>query len=254
MERTVKTYGKAAIIGQLKQDILLLEGFKPESGESPLRFGLGPLEKVFPYGIFPVAAIHEFLCDRDEQFSACKGFLSVLLAVLMQEQKACIWISPFPQVFPAALSSFGLSPDRIIFIQLRRDRDILWAMEEALKCSGVAAVVAELQDLSFAASRRLQLAVERSRVTGFVLRRNSRKINTTACVARWRISPLPSKLNGEMPGVGFPQWRTELLKVKNGQADTWNITWTPQGLAVTNDKQNLIPTLRKIIERDKTAS
>lgn len=40
-------------------------------------------------------------------------------------------------------------------------------MEEALKCGGLAAVVGEVQDISFTASRRLQLAVEQSGVTGF---------------------------------------------------------------------------------------
>ena len=230
METAAKT--KKNIITQLKQDILRLEGFKPQTAGNETSFGLGMLEKSFPYGEFPTAAVHEFLCDEEEDTASTNGFLTILLAVLMQNQQSCIWISPFPQVFPPALTNFGIHPDRIIFIQLRKDRDILWAMEEALKCNGLAAVVAELQDLNFAQSRRLQLAVENNRITGFVLRKDSKKISTTACVARWRISPLPSFTEKGLPGVGFPQWQVELLKVKNGQPSVFKATVTPKGLMV----------------------
>ncbi|WP_148233512.1 ImuA family protein [Pseudopedobacter saltans] len=128
-------------------------------------------------------------------------------------------------------------------------------MEEALKCKGLAAVVAELQELSFSQSRRLQLAVESSRVSGFVLRRDTRKINTTACVARWRISPQPSLLLEKgLPGVGFPQWQVELLKVKNGQPGSWNIAWTPEGLLFDRQENTGFYPFEKNKEATKTGS
>jgi protein ImuA len=98
-------------------------------------------------------------------------------------------------------------------------------MEEALKCDGLAAVVAEIQELSFIASRRLQLAVEKSLVTGFILRRNPRNINTTACVTRWKIKPIQSESVDGLPGVGFPRWNVELLKARNGKGGSWQIEW-----------------------------
>lgn len=220
------------IISQLKQKILHLEGFKLPTIDNAVNFELGLLEKAFPYGVFPTVAIHEFLCDEEEDSAATNGFLSTLLAKLMQNERSCIWISPFAQVFPPALKNFGIHPDKIIFIHLHKDKDILWAMEEALKCPGLAAVVAELQELSFAQSRRLQLAVENNKITGFVLRTNNKKISTTACVARWRISPLPSFTEKGLPGVGFPQWQVELLKVKNGEPSVWKATSTPKGLLI----------------------
>lgn len=218
------------IIEQLKESILQLEGFKPQPDEGKTDFALGIIEHAFPYDKFPIAAIHEFLCDDEENIASTNGFLTSLLSKLMQGERSCIWISPFPQVFAPALKSFGICPERIIFIQLHRDKDILWAMEEALKCKGLAGVVAELQELSFAQSRRLQLAVENSRVTGFVLRKDSKKVNTTACVARWRISPLPSYLKKGLPGVGYPRWQVELLRVKNGEPGIFKVTVMPQGL------------------------
>ena len=98
-------------------------------------------------------------------------------------------------------------------------------MEEALKCEALSAVIGELRDLDFTASRRLQLAVEKSRVTGFVIRHVRKKINTTACVTRWKISHLPSEMIDQLPGIGFPRWKVELLKVRNGKPGAWEITW-----------------------------
>ena len=96
-------------------------------------------------------------------------------------------------------------------------------MEEALKCKGLSAVIGELPELSFPTSRRLQLAVEQSQVTGFILRNNPKNIHTTACVTRWKISSLPSQLAEGMPGVGFPRWNVELIKVRNGYPANWEV-------------------------------
>ncbi|MDB5021005.1 MAG: Error-prone repair protein ImuA, partial [Pedobacter sp.] len=168
---------------------------------------------------------HEFLTEAPEHAASSAGFISGLLNVLMQQGGACLWISVDRTIFPPALKAFGVEPDRIIFIDLRHEKDVLWAMEEALKCEGLSAVVAEARDINLTASRRLQLAVEQSKVTGFILRNDPRKLSTTACVARWRITPLPSVLEEGMPGVGYPRWTVELLKVRNGIPGSWKMEW-----------------------------
>jgi protein ImuA len=98
-------------------------------------------------------------------------------------------------------------------------------MEEALKCDGLSAVIGEVPELSFTASRRLQLAVEKSQVTGFLIRRSVRHLNTTACVTRWKITSLPSESEDDLPGIGYPRWNVELLKVRNGKPGSWQIEW-----------------------------
>ena len=85
--------------------------------------------------------------------------------------------------------------------------------------------VGEVRELNFKQSRRLQLAVEQSRVTGFILRNQSKKLSATACAARWQVSPLPSEAADGLPGLGFPRWQVELLKVRNGQGGSWVLEW-----------------------------
>jgi len=89
-------------------------------------------------------------------------------------------------------------------------------------------VICETKDLSFTESQRLQLAVEKSHVTGFVLRKDVKKVNTTACVTRWQIRPVRSQLRTGMPGVGHPRWQVELLKVRNGRPGNWTVEWKKQ--------------------------
>src|SRR5690606_8095364 len=137
----------------------------------------------------------------------------------------CLWIGTSDILFPPAAKSFGVEPDHIVFVTMPREREVLWATEEALKCKGLAAVVSELQEMDFAQSRRLQLAVERSKVTGLVIRHSPHRIGSTACAARWQISPLPSTLEEGLPGVGRPRWQVELLKVRNGHTGSWQVGW-----------------------------
>ena len=218
---TIET--KSDIIIRLKKEIFSLNNFKKNTCNVD-KVGL-PLQvkNAFPNGQFPLGAVHEFLIESPEDAAATSGFVSGMLGSLMKNSGATIWISACRNIFPPALASFGILPEKIIFIDSKKEKEILWAMEEALKCTAVAAVVGELHELSFTASRRLQLAVEQSRVTGFLLRRIKGNINTTACVSRWKITSLPSVLEDEMPGVGFPRWNVELLKVRNGKPGNWEL-------------------------------
>ncbi|MEJ7740300.1 MAG: Error-prone repair protein ImuA [Chitinophagaceae bacterium] len=215
----------ANIIAQLQKDIFPLQGFRPTVNGTAVDVGLGPIKDAFPNASFPVTAVHEFLYAGAEDAAATGGFVAGVVATLMRSSGVSLWISSSRTLFPPALKSFGVEPDKVIFVDLQKEKDVLWTMEEALRCGGLAAVIGEVQELSFTASRRLQLAVEQSQVTGFILRRNPRNPGTTACVTRWKITPLPSVLAEGMPGVGFPRWNVELLKVRNGKPGTWQIEW-----------------------------
>lgn len=211
------------IIQQLQKEVRSLQNMRkgPESG---LDTGLRELEKAFADQTFPLGVIHEFISTSRVNAAATCGFMAGLIHVLLQKGTA-IWVSACRTVFPPALHVFGIEPERIIFIDADRQRDVLWAIEEALRCSSVAAVVGEMGELSFTESRRLQLAVEQSRVTGFIHRYSPRTANVTACVSRWHISPLASNV-GDLPGMGFPRWNVQLQKVRNGRPGTWQIEWT----------------------------
>jgi len=212
------------IISALQSDILRLQGHKP-ANSSVLDFGLGPIINAFPNKTFPLGAVHEFLYEGEENAAATNGFLAGLLAPLMANGGISLWISATRTLFPPALNHFGIHPDRLVFVDLHQEKDVIRAMDDALKCGALAAVVGELQDISFASSRRLQLAVEQSQVTGFVVRRNSLSIKPTTCISRWMITTMPSISIDDLPGIGFPQWKVELLRIRNGKCGSWRVIW-----------------------------
>ncbi|GGC40315.1 hypothetical protein GCM10011386_35490 [Parapedobacter defluvii] len=221
----VLTEDKRKLIGQLQKHLLRWQGFKsPENSSESI--GLGSVERAFPNAVFPIGSIHEFIGTTPEQAAATSGFIGGILAALMRKGGVCLWISTSNRLFPPAIKHFGVEPDRIIFIEARREKDILWALEEALKCDRLIAAVAELHEIDFNQSLRLQLAVEKSRVTGFVFRSNPLRVGNTACAARWQITPLPSESDAGMPGVGLPKWGVELLKVRNGNPGYWELKWS----------------------------
>ncbi|SRR6266542_2077637 len=220
---------KPDVIAQLQKDILPLEGIEALPADSRINLGFKTIEECFPNATFPLGCMHEFLCASTEDTAAINGFVAGLLGRLMQFGGVCIWISASRTLFPLALKTFGVEPDQIIFIDLKKEKDVLWTMEEALKCDKLRAVLGEVKEIGFTESRRLQLAVEQSRVTGFILRQQPRMLNTVACVSRWRITSSSSELEDGMPGVGFPRWNVEISKVRNGKPGSWKLEWSSNG-------------------------
>ena len=163
-----------------------------------------------------------------------------------------LWCLPHQDLYGPGLAAHGLDPARIVLVRAPRDAEILWAMEEGLRAPGIAAVVGEVGTLAAVASRRLQLAAERSGITAFLLRRwrdggqaTRERVLPNAAVTRWRIAvvpssppPLPSHAptltlprwrgregegGGWGPGVGRPRWQVELLRCRGGEPASWEV-------------------------------
>ncbi len=213
------------IIERLQRQILALEGFKPKADYSQQKIGLGIVEESFPNAVFPTGVIHEFLCGQPEQTASSIAFISGILAKLCTPKAIYVWIGKQHQFFPVGLKKFGIQPHQIIFINLTQQKDILWATEEALKCKSLSGVVAELDTINFAQSQRLQLTVEKSKVTGFILRTQAESVSATPCAARWQINALSSDNPNGLPGVGFPKWQVDVLKIRNGNPTSCIVTW-----------------------------
>jgi protein ImuA len=216
---------KTDIIAGLKREILSLEGIGSGRNGHILDLGLGMMNNAFPDFCFPLGSVHEFISNTAEAAAATTGFITGILSGLMKISGVAVWIGSSGSPFPPALKAFGIEPDRVIFVDLRKERDVLWAMEESLKCRGLSAVIGEIPELSFTASRRFQLVVEQSRVTGFILRNHPRSLLPNACVSRWKIEPIPTFTYDDLPGLGFPRWNVELLKIRNGRPGSWQLEW-----------------------------
>jgi protein ImuA len=218
------TGSKADILNELQKQILPLQGYRRVSNVSGFKSGLGTILNSFPNKNFPLGAIHEFITDSTESTASTTGFIAGLNSLLMGSTGVIVWITTSNNLFPPSFIHFNIDPANIIFVEIKDEKEILWATEEALRCEALTAVVTNIPNISFTASRRLQLAVEKSMVTGFVIHPAKSQHNTSSCVSRWKINPVKSYAS-DIPGVGFPQWKVELLKVRNGQPGNWIVQW-----------------------------
>lgn len=234
---------KKSIIAQLQREIDALQGLGIPKGEQ-VQATIGPFDVAFPGHVFPAAAVHEFLSYTPADAAATSGFISALASRLAAEG-ICLWIGTARRLFPPALKHFGIAPDRVVFIDVRRQQDALWTIEEALKCGALSMVIGEVRDLSFTDSRRLQLAVERSRISAFIHRSLPRSENTVACTTRWKISPISCEAADGLPGVVHPRWNAELLKVRNGRPGAWQLEWSGQRFKSVDRKVFSVGTIEK---------
>ena len=198
-----------------------------------LPFGVVAIDRVLPGGGLARGVLHEILgMGGDEEDGAlAAAFAAGILGRLTRTGDGTVlWCLPRPDLYGPSLAAHGLDPARLVLVRAPRDAEILWAMEEGLRAPGIAAVIGEVGSLPTVASRRLQLAAERSRVTAFLLRRwrdgaqaARERALPNAAVTRWRITALPSQpLPGE-PGVGRPRWRVELLRCRGGEPACWEV-------------------------------
>jgi protein ImuA len=203
-----------------------------ERMESPARiaagflpFGVPALDKHLPDGGLPLGNLHEVIegGPASEYAALATLFTTGILARL---KGPVLWCLRGRDLFAPAMARIGLHPDRVLYCETWHDRDVLPAMEEGLRCAGVAGVVGELTRLSLTASRRLQLGAGQSGVTALVIRRwhnvNEKAFASepNAAATRWRVSPSPS-LPAAFEGLQRQRWQVELMRCRGGEPHSW---------------------------------
>jgi protein ImuA len=191
-----------------------------------LPFGIAEIDRALPCGGLARGALHEVLgSGGDEEDGAlAAAFIAEIVGRLMSVGEGIVlWCQARADLYGPGLAAHGLDPALLLLVRASRDAEILWAMEEGLRASGVAAVVGEIGVLPGVASRRLQLAAERSGVTAFVLRRwrnvgqAARERNLpNAAATRWHIAALPSR---SMPVPYFPDFSAPIIRASRVSGD-----------------------------------
>ena len=224
----------AAVIALLRRRIDAIE--RPvfaTARDGALKIGAAAIDDALPGGGLALGALHEVV---EEHVGAGAGFAAGVLARLATAAAArrggqVLWccgarsLYETGNLYAPGLAAFGLDPTRLIIVRGQRDSDVLWAMEEGLRCRSLVAVLGEAREVDLVAGRRLQLAAEASGVTGFVLRPPGAALGPTAALTRWRVSAEPSA-GASMPGAPLAaRWRVELARCRGGAGHAWLVEW-----------------------------
>ncbi len=195
-----------------------------EAGIRRLPLGLSAVDAALGGGL-ALGCLHEVAGEADD--GAADGFCAALLSCL-PAGKPVLWCRPEDGAPPYAhgLRAFGLDPERIILATIPRPADRLWAMEEALRCRDLAAVLGEVDSLDATASRRLQLAAEAGGTVGLLLRRHG---TSTTAVTRWQVSSAPSGAGSLDVLPGPSRWRVQLRACRGGRPGGWLMEWSDAG-------------------------
>jgi protein ImuA len=174
--------------------------------------------------------VHE-ICPEGVFHAASAAGFALALAARTDRGGDIVWIQQRRAVleggapYGPGLSLFNAAP--LLLVQTDSAKDALWAMEESLRCAGVAAVICELAQAGEAAdltaTRRLNLAAEGRNALPLLLRHLPLR-GTSACASRWRVRAAPGRGDG-MGGIGRTAFALTLEKNRQGPCGAWHLEW-----------------------------
>jgi protein ImuA len=259
----------AARIDRLRRQLCALEAATGLAGDcgAPLALGNPVIDGALGGGL-SAGALHEIAAAREAETAAASGFALALAARRVSlrgapsipglpaiasscdarernDERAVSVLTPGRNVlwiaedlslaengapYGPGLDGIGIAPERLITVAAARERDVLWAMEEALRCRAVGMVIGEIRphNIDQVATRRLALAAAAGNALGLILR-TAPDDGPSAAATRWIVGAAPSSHSGEgddrRHGVGPPRLAARLVRNRRGHLGAWIVEW-----------------------------
>jgi protein ImuA len=205
--------------------------------------GRGPIEGP-PWRGLARGALHEIVAASPGDAPAASGFALALAARFAAARKGMapiLWIveahaaTETGAPYAPGLAAHGIDPARLVLVSTRDGRESLWAMEEALKCRALAAVVADiwrLEPYDLTASRRLVLAARKSGTPGLLVPAGAAgRVGSLASAAwtRFEVRARPGfhgvSAGARMPLPGRAAWAVRLARIRAGPRQAMPSDW-----------------------------
>ena len=206
-----------------------LRALAPEMDHGAIPFGILPIDQVLGGGLAR-AALHEVAAAGESAIAAATQFV-LGLASQRQGPRAVVWIAEEMGLlengapYGPGVDEIGIQPERLVTVAAAKSRDVLWAMEEALRCRAVGMVIGEMRSadrLDLVASRRLSLAAGERDVCAFLLR-SAPGTDASAAATRWIVAAAPS--HASVAGPGPPRLSVHLTRNRRGPVGSWIVEW-----------------------------
>jgi protein ImuA len=236
----------------LRQKMALIErgSGTTEKCSPPIKLGITEIDAALGGGLSR-GALHEIAAEREGEIPVATAF--ILIAVMQfynnswsqfsqiddgraasSPRGAVLWISEDPSLcengalYGLGLDQVGIAPERLITVAAPRARDVLWAMEEALRSRAIAVAIGEIRARSInqVATRRLSLAAAGGETLGILLR-TAPDEEPSAVATRWIIGAAPSSFSSSerSRGIGPPRLAVHLVRNRRGHLGAWIVEW-----------------------------
>jgi len=226
----------------LRRTVADLTAGVPDEDGRLVSFGIASLDQALAGGL-ACGALHEIGPAAPLQDGAVAGFAMALAVRALGGRGQVVWIQPDFTVTEAGalygpgLDLMGLPMERLVILRVPRPRDALWAMEEALKCRAVGAVVAEVarEAADLTATRRLALAAREGGGLGLILHPNVVSDGKPLCsqplcrqpstaTTRWEVASARGERD-RFGGLGPTTFALSLVKNRRGRTGQWRLSW-----------------------------
>ena len=207
------------MIEQLRQRLQALQKTAGiADGASALPLGITAIDAALGGGLAR-GALHEIAAVSEAHLAAATGFA---LGLAARGQARLLWIAEDMALAESGapygpdLDAFGLLPERLLTVAATRPHDLLWAMEEALRCRAIGAVIGELRhgEIDAVAVRRLSLAAAESGALALLLRAAPPNDASTAAT-RWIVGAAPNA-----------RFAVELVRNRRGPLGSSILEWS----------------------------
>lgn len=197
---------RSQAVADLAQRIRRLEQCQlPETENEAFSSGCPNLDGLLPRSGFMRGALVEWIASVPGA-GATTLALTVARAACGEDGFLAV-IDSTHTFFPPAATALGLHTKQLLLIRPASRGEAFWAIDQALRCRGVSAVLAWPDAVDHRVFRRWQLAVEQSRALGLLVRPHSALTEPSWAEARLLVEPQPSTDHWRM-------WRIKLLHAR----------------------------------------
>ena len=236
------------IIETLHQQIRQCETAGRSAWRQRFSSGYAELDRVLPERGFCRGSLVEWLAAVPGSGTSTLALTSAWQAC--QAGRALVVVDRQQVLYPPAAVGLGIELERLIVVRPGNEADEAWAVDQALRCSGVGGVVcwpAKLDDHTF---RRWQLAAESGGTIGFLVRGRAARGQPSWAELRFEVTPLAGSAKRRLPEAAG-RWgptgparrlRVEVLRCRGGsvggtlelEIDTQNKSALPEASDETN--------------------
>jgi protein ImuA len=174
--------------------------------------GCAGLDRLLPGRGFRRGSLVEWLADGQGSGAATLAMISARLACDKTETceaRTLVVVDRRGEFYPPGAVNLGVELQRLIVVRPDSKADNDWALDQALRCPGVGAVLTWQRKLAGRTFRRLQLAVEQSGVLGLLIRPATARAEPSWAGVRLLVEPLLVR-----PLLGSRRLRITLLRCR----------------------------------------
>jgi hypothetical protein len=196
-------HSRQELLDLLRHQVRQIEGARRAHSEL---VSLGVLDRLLPTEGLQGGTLVEW-------FAAQAGAGTLTLSLLVARQAAqpgeCIVISDRARSFYAPVAvAMGIAAQQLVILHPATAADEIWALDQALRSPGVAAVWAHLTRLEETDFRRLQLAAEEGGTLGLLSRPVRARGQPSWSDVQFLVEPLASQQNRRL--------RVEVVRLRGG--------------------------------------